>query len=270
MAKQSPARPSATQSVTFTSQTVSPSLSPSLNTDQIAEPATSTAPISMAKGLASKLVQATPPPLIRGISSSAILETPTTSTAGSDSQSVSGLPTMHDSPSRGVATAVSHVGDISGSSLLGREILGNAQAKSPLNRSDSITKNASHTPTAVEKSAKEAAGTAAKSFRVNLEDPCWKVLPAALKKYKIHDDWRLYVMLICFGNTGESWRRQSSALLYEADEVFRLGLAERCLSYDEKPLLLFQKLKEANQKPVFMLRHIVSHCGYPRTLPSAG
>lgn len=32
---------------------------------------------------------------------------------------------------------------------------------------------------------------------------------------------------------------------------------ERCLSYDEKPLLLFQKLKEANQKPVFMLRHIV-------------
>lgn len=34
--------------------------------------------------------------------------------------------------------------------------------------------------------------------------------------------------------------------------------AERCLSYDEKPLLLFQKLKEGGQKPVFMLRHIVS------------
>lgn len=33
---------------------------------------------------------------------------------------------------------------------------------------------------------------------------------------------------------------------------------ERCLSYDEKPLLLFQKLKEAGQKPVFMLRHLVS------------
>jgi hypothetical protein len=31
---------------------------------------------------------------------------------------------------------------------------------------------------------------------------------------------------------------------------------ERCLSYDEKPLLLFQKLKEAKQNPVFMLRHI--------------
>lgn len=35
--------------------------------------------------------------------------------------------------------------------------------------------------------------------------------------------------------------------------------AERCLSYDEKPLLLFQKLKETGHKPVFMLRHIVSH-----------
>jgi hypothetical protein len=31
---------------------------------------------------------------------------------------------------------------------------------------------------------------------------------------------------------------------------------ERCLSYDEKPLLLFQKLKEAKKDPVFMLKHI--------------
>lgn len=71
-----------------------------------------------------------------------------------------------------------------------------------------------------------------KSFRVTLEDPCYKVLPAALKKYKINDDWRLYALFICYGST------------------------ERCLSYDEKPLLLFQKLKEARQNPVFMLRHI--------------
>lgn len=35
------------------------------------------------------------------------------------------------------------------------------------------------------------------------------------------------------------------------------ALSERCLSFDEKPLLLFQKLKESNQKPVFMLRHMV-------------
>ena len=52
-------------------------------------------------------------------------------------------------------------------------------------------------------SAKESANRAAKSFRVTLEDPCWKVLPAALKKYKINDDWKLYALFICFGNTGQ-------------------------------------------------------------------
>jgi bZIP factor len=71
-----------------------------------------------------------------------------------------------------------------------------------------------------------------KSFKVSLDDPCWKVLPAALKKYKISDDWQQYAMFICYGST------------------------ERCLSYDEKPLLLFQRLKDANKNPVFMLRHI--------------
>ncbi|KZS94608.1 hypothetical protein SISNIDRAFT_453555 [Sistotremastrum niveocremeum HHB9708] len=72
-----------------------------------------------------------------------------------------------------------------------------------------------------------------KSFKVSLEDPAWKVLPAALKKYKINnDDWRNYAMFICYGNT------------------------ERCLSLDEKPLLLFQRLKEAKKNPVFMLKHI--------------
>lgn len=43
-----------------------------------------------------------------------------------------------------------------------------------------------------------------RSFRVTLEDPCYKVLPAALKKYKINDDWRQYALFICFGNTGGS------------------------------------------------------------------
>lgn len=44
-----------------------------------------------------------------------------------------------------------------------------------------------------------------KSFKVSLDDPAWKVLPAALKKYKINnDDWRNYAMFICYGNTGET------------------------------------------------------------------
>ncbi|KAF9221392.1 hypothetical protein BS17DRAFT_844788 [Gyrodon lividus] len=76
-----------------------------------------------------------------------------------------------------------------------------------------------------------------KSFKVSLEDPTWKVLPAALKKYKINNDnWQNYAMFICYGSPGNR--------------------IERCLSYDEKPLLLFQKLKEAKKNPVFMLKHI--------------
>ena len=42
-----------------------------------------------------------------------------------------------------------------------------------------------------------------KSFKVSLDDPAWKVLPAALKKYKINnDDWQNYAMFICYGSTG--------------------------------------------------------------------
>lgn len=40
-----------------------------------------------------------------------------------------------------------------------------------------------------------------KSFKVSLDDPAWKVLPAALKKYKINnDDWQNYAMFICYGS----------------------------------------------------------------------
>ncbi|GAA6041056.1 hypothetical protein JCM8097_004693 [Rhodosporidiobolus ruineniae] len=92
--------------------------------------------------------------------------------------------------------------------------------------------SSSRTSTSRGDGASSSADNPYRSFRVTLEDPCYKVLPAALKKYKINDDWRLYALFICYGNT------------------------ERCLAYDEKPLLLFQKLKESNDNPVFMLRHI--------------
>ncbi|KIJ61271.1 hypothetical protein HYDPIDRAFT_97112 [Hydnomerulius pinastri MD-312] len=76
-----------------------------------------------------------------------------------------------------------------------------------------------------------------KNFKVSLADPTWKVLPAALKKYKINNDnWQNYAIFICYGSPGNR--------------------IERCLSYDEKPLLLFQKLKDAKRNPVFMLKHI--------------
>ena len=51
-----------------------------------------------------------------------------------------------------------------------------------------------------------------KSFKVSLDDPAWKVLPAALKKYKINnDDWQNYAMFICYGAPGE-WTFATLAL----------------------------------------------------------
>lgn len=52
-------------------------------------------------------------------------------------------------------------------------------------------------------SSSSSADNPYKSFRVTLEDPCYKVLPAALKKYKINDDWRQYALFICYDNQGE-------------------------------------------------------------------
>ncbi|KAG6826560.1 hypothetical protein H0H92_015314 [Tricholoma furcatifolium] len=84
-----------------------------------------------------------------------------------------------------------------------------------------------------------------KSFKVTLDDPTWKVLPAALKKYRINNDnWQNYAMFICYG---------SPEFLMPSTPGNRI---DRCLSYDEKPLLLFQKLKDAKKNPVFMLKHI--------------
>lgn len=69
-----------------------------------------------------------------------------------------------------------------------------------------------------------------KSFRVSLEDPCRKVLPAALKRYNIQADWRQYALYIVHGDQ------------------------ERCLGLEEKPLILFKQLDREGRKPMFMLR----------------
>ncbi|CAL8574041.1 hypothetical protein XPA_000015 [Xanthoria parietina] len=69
-----------------------------------------------------------------------------------------------------------------------------------------------------------------KKFRVSMEDPCHKVLPAALKKYNINADWRQYALYIVFGDQ------------------------ERCLGMEEKPLILFKQLDREGRKPMFMLR----------------
>ncbi|KAJ3571924.1 hypothetical protein NP233_g3440 [Leucocoprinus birnbaumii] len=76
-----------------------------------------------------------------------------------------------------------------------------------------------------------------KTFKVGLDDPTRKVLPAALTKYHMdYNSWKNYAMFICYGSSGNR--------------------IERCLSFDEKPLLLYQKLKDSGKNPVFMMKHI--------------
>lgn len=88
-----------------------------------------------------------------------------------------------------------------------------------------------------------------KSFRVSMEDPCHKVLPAALKKYNINADWRQYALYIVYGDQ------------------------ERCLGLEEKPLILFKQLDREGRKPMFMLRRhaapIEGHSG-PSATGSGG
>ena len=82
-----------------------------------------------------------------------------------------------------------------------------------------------------------------KSFRVGMDERCINVLPIALRKYRIKDDWRQYSLYIVHGDQ------------------------ERCLGLEEKPLLLFKQLSQAGRKPMFMLRrHATPSVGFDRPL----
>ncbi|KAJ2685968.1 hypothetical protein H4R19_006754, partial [Coemansia spiralis] len=74
-----------------------------------------------------------------------------------------------------------------------------------------------------------------KSFRISADDPCSIILPHALKKYHINDSWQNYTLCIQFGSGAT-------------------GKVERALALDEKPLYLFQQLKDAGESPVFVLK----------------
>jgi hypothetical protein len=67
-----------------------------------------------------------------------------------------------------------------------------------------------------------------------MEDPTWKVIPAALKKYHVNAPAENYALHLLYGNK------------------------ERCLRMDEKPLKLFKQLDKEGKKPMFMLRKIVA------------
>ncbi|KAF8857218.1 hypothetical protein BDZ45DRAFT_691088 [Acephala macrosclerotiorum] len=70
------------------------------------------------------------------------------------------------------------------------------------------------------------------SFRVSMEDPCSKVLPAALRKHNITAPWETYALYIVYGDK------------------------ERCLGMEEKPLRIIKALEKEGWRPMFMLRKI--------------
>ncbi|KAK4056811.1 hypothetical protein OIO90_002060 [Microbotryomycetes sp. JL221] len=151
--------------------------------------------------------------------------TPTTPTAPSIVEM-----TPQVSPSHGTSHAHREASNASQSTLGTSQSTLSASTSNLSSSTPSSSRPSSSDPPRTDKSS--TVDNPYKNFRVTLEDPCYKVLPAALKKYKITDDWRQYALFICYGST------------------------ERCLAYDEKPLLLFQRLKESGNNPVFMLRHI--------------
>jgi hypothetical protein len=67
-----------------------------------------------------------------------------------------------------------------------------------------------------------------------MEDPYYKVLPAALRKYNISAPSEQYSLYIVYGDQ------------------------ERCLGMEEKPLMIFKQLEEEGKKPIFMLQKIKS------------
>ncbi|KAI7859834.1 hypothetical protein BDC45DRAFT_162598 [Circinella umbellata] len=77
---------------------------------------------------------------------------------------------------------------------------------------------------------------ASKNVRLLLDDPCSKVITSALKKYNVLDDWQQYSLWIQYGSHD--------------------NMQERALGYDENPLRISHKLKEAKQNPVFVLKHV--------------
>ncbi len=133
-----------------------------------------------------------PPPVARLMSSDSLLGAVSVSPqSGPGSAPASTLPTSLQ-PGSSSSTRLPQSLASSSTSSLGISL-----------STSSVQASSSTGPSEKERSrAKDAAHSAAKSFRVTLEDPCWKVLPAALKKYKINDDWKMYALFICFGNTG--------------------------------------------------------------------
>ncbi|VDC00982.1 unnamed protein product [Peniophora sp. CBMAI 1063] len=76
-----------------------------------------------------------------------------------------------------------------------------------------------------------------RGLKVSMNDPVYLVLPSTMHKYNVSGNWQDYVMMISYGPQDDR--------------------TECCLSYDQKPLVLYQKLKDDSQDPFLTLVHVV-------------
>ena len=83
-----------------------------------------------------------------------------------------------------------------------------------------------------------------KTFMVSVTDDCTKVIPDALNKYKIKDNYQNYILILCA----------------KGKEV--------CLSYDQKPLEIAQKHIPIDEIPEFVIKHVKVPSG--QVLPREG
>lgn len=125
-----------------------------------------------------------------------------------------------------------------------------SRASSSLLTAESSTLNSVATPSGQESSE------SFNNTKVSLDDPTWKVLPAALKKHRINtDEWQNYAMFISFGPASKfahfsmEENTLNSSLLLD-------NRTKRRLELEEKPLYLFKKLKEAEKNPAFVLKNM--------------
>ncbi|KAH3684381.1 hypothetical protein WICPIJ_004657 [Wickerhamomyces pijperi] len=77
-----------------------------------------------------------------------------------------------------------------------------------------------------------------KQLRASTDDPCSKILQAAMKRHNLTNaDWRNYALVICYGDK------------------------ERILGLDEKPVLVFKELRAKGEHPAIMLRQRAESLG---------
>jgi hypothetical protein len=85
-----------------------------------------------------------------------------------------------------------------------------------------------------QESSNNVSGDTLKQLRAKTEDPCYKILQAAMRSHRLDkSEWRKYVLVICYG-----------------------GDKERVLRYDEKPVVVFKELNELGLSPSIMLRQV--------------